>query len=118
MKDHQQRLFVHSPKTPEPAPVPYAAGSETSREAAEAVRPRALLQRDKVFAFIRDRQRLGATDAEGQAALGMMPNSYTPRRGELADRGLVCDSQQRRLTPSGHKAVVWIAAENLPDKPL
>lgn len=51
----------------------------------------------------------GATDDEGEAALGIKPQTYTPRRGELVALGLVADSGRRRNTGSGRPATVWVA---------
>ena len=67
-------------------------------------------QRARVAATLLDAGSRGLADFEGQARLGMAPNAYTPRRGELSKIGLAVDSGVRRKTPSGRKAVVWIHA--------
>lgn len=51
----------------------------------------------------------GATDEEGQQALGLDGNTYRPRRVELQEAGLVVDSKVTRLTKNKRKAVVWRA---------
>ncbi len=65
--------------------------------------------RARVLAFIIAQGPHGATDDEGETALGIKPQTYTPRRGELVKLGLVRDSGRRRPTPSGRPAAVWIA---------
>ena len=52
----------------------------------------------------------GATDQELQDALNMDPSTERPRRVDLVKRGLVKDSGSTRLTRSGRKATVWVAA--------
>jgi len=86
-------------------------GPATSRAAARSMRSSTPAQRERVLVFIASRGVVGATDAETQTALGLGPQSVSPRRGELARLGLVRDSGARRATPSGRRAIVWIAAE-------
>jgi hypothetical protein len=71
---------------------------------------------EKVLAFIRSRGSYGATDRETEAALNMLASTVTPRRGELVTAGLVKDSGQRRQTPSGRAAVVWVAVDIAPNR--
>ena len=71
--------------------------------------------RTRVLAFIRSRGADGATDSEGEAALAMMPQTYTPRRGELVEAAAVIDSGNRRPTPSGRMAAVWVASQQAPN---
>lgn len=89
---------------------PFVRGSQTSAEAAASLTPETLgaLQR-RVFEFIRDRGEDGATDEECQQQLGMNPSTQRPRRGELADGGLIVASGTR-LTSSRRRATVWRAA--------
>ncbi len=42
----------------------------------------------------------------------MTGDSERPRRWELQRRGLVKDSGQRRNSPRGRKAIVYVATEN------
>lgn len=104
----QRTFFDPIPKASKPAPISFAAGSDTSKAAAESIGPRAPTQRRRVFDFIHEAGEHGGTDDEGEIALGMSPQSYTPRRGELARAGLIRDSGRRRPTASGHPATVWI----------
>jgi hypothetical protein len=91
-----------------PAPAPFAAGSETSKAAAEAAGSRAPVQRERVLDFIRKCGERGATDDEGERALDMGTQSYTPRRGELVRLGRIVDSGRTRETRLGGTATVWI----------
>lgn len=65
--------------------------------------------RAKVYAWIISRGEDGGTDDEGEAALGICCQTYTPRRRELVQLGLVVDSGRRRPTSSGRPAAVWVA---------
>jgi hypothetical protein len=68
--------------------------------------------RGRVLAFIMAKGADGATDDEGESELGIKPQTYTPRRGELVAMGLVVDSGVRRATGSGCRAVVWVVAHH------
>lgn len=87
----------------------YVRGSETSLEAAIAAEPAAGTQRRRVLDLLREHPFTGLTDHEMQEKLGMNPSTQRPRRVELVDGGLVKDSGICRLTPSGKRAVVWVA---------
>lgn len=86
--------------------------SDTSRAAAEAIKPKAGTLRARVLANVVAKGGHGVTDEEGQAALGMNPNTYRPRRRELEQAGKVVDSGLRRPTHAGRKAVVWMATSS------
>lgn len=81
----------------------------TSREARRSIERTAPTMADRVLAFVRARGARGCTDEEAELALGLRSQSYTPRRRELVQAGLVLDSGQRRATTSGRAAVVWVA---------
>ncbi len=106
----RQRTFFDAPiQAPKPAPVPYASGSETSKAAAESVRPHVAELRQAVFAFIVSRGELGATDQEICAALGSdRRDSLRPRRCELRDSGHICDSGRKQRTHANRNATVWV----------
>lgn len=97
-------------RKPKPIGLPHS-GTDTSRKAAERMVPAATAQAARVFHFIAERGEEGATDHEVQAELGMTGDSERPRRWSLQRAGLICDSRQRRKSPTGRKAIVWIAAE-------
>lgn len=86
---------------------PYVRGSATSLEAAASLTPETMsaLQR-RVLEFIASRGEEGATDEECQSELGMNPSTQRPRRGELANAGLIVKSG-KRLTSSHKRATVW-----------
>ena len=90
---------------------PFAPFSEpgTSREAADSVRQVAAGLEAAVLELLRAVAPAGLTDAEIEARTGLGPNTARPRRVGLVLKGLVRDSGQRRLTPSGRAARVWVA---------
>lgn len=83
----------------------------TSQTAAARIAGGAARLRDRVLDHIAAQGDHGATDAETQAALGMLTQTQTPRRRELVQLRLVRDSGQRRPTPSGRPAAVWVAVK-------
>jgi hypothetical protein len=89
----------------------------TSGVAAGRIVGHATTQRVRVLAFIAGQGPHGATDDEAESALGIKPQTYTPRRGELVALGLVVDSRRRRNTASGRPAAVWIAATHADRSP-
>lgn len=84
--------------------------SQTSRAAAEAIRPDTSRLRALVLGAIEEHG--GLTDEEGIDATGIAPSTYRPRRIELVQRGLVADSGHERKTRSGRWAVVWIKRQS------
>lgn len=87
------------------------SGSDTSRAAAESMRPHAGSLRRKVCEYIADQLMQGATDEQIQDALQMPASTERPRRGELVERGFVIDLGVRRPTRSGRSAIVWFCTE-------
>jgi len=90
---------------------PAQAHSDTSRDAAEAVRPDANRLRSVVYAAIRGAGPDGLTDEEGIGRTGLSPSTYRPRRVELVAGGMVRESGRTRKTASGRKAAVWVATD-------
>lgn len=90
---------------------PYVRGSATSAAAAASLTAETMnaLQR-RVLDFIASRGEEGATDEECQRELGMNPSTQRPRRGELANAGLIVESGTR-LTSSRRRATVWRVAK-------
>ena len=68
-------------------------------------------QRRTVYETIRSYGEGGCADHEGEARSGIRPQSWTPRRGELARDGLIERTGERRATPSGRPADVWRVVE-------
>lgn len=89
-------------------PAPYKRDSETSRKAAEEVRPKAKSYRAACLGYVYGRGRAGATNEEVATALGMKIQTVCPRMLELREAKQLVDSQLRRPTASGRDAVVWI----------
>lgn len=104
---HQQSLF-DDPMQPAHFT---AAPIDTRREAVRRLEPEVNRLQAQVLAFIRDARRFGRTDEEITLALKMRPDTARARRCELRDAGLAVDSGHTRMTESGRRAVVWIAAE-------
>ena len=92
------------------APARHNAPPGTSGAAAGRIASHAKDLRARVLAYIVGQGPHGSTDDEGEAVLGIKPQTYTPRRGELVNLGLVVDSGRRRNTASGRPAAVWIAS--------
>ncbi len=86
------------------------APAGTSSVAARRIAGHAAAQRADVLAVIVRAGAFGATDSEVECATGIRAQSVSPRRGELRALGLILDSGQRRLTPRGRPAAVWVAA--------
>lgn len=80
----------------------------TSFTAADCIAGHTKDLRAHVLAYIVASGERGSTDDEGEAALAIKPQAYTPRRRELALLGLVRDSGRRRATASGRPAAVWV----------
>ena len=106
--------FVRLPLTP---PARRNAPQGTSDVAAGRIAGYAKDLRARVLAFIVEQGPHGATDDEGEAVLGIKPQTYTPRRGELVALGLVVDSGRRRNTASGRPAAVWATPNHSPASP-
>ena len=86
---------------------PYQAHSETSREAAEAIKPTASNLRERVYRAIVEHGPM--TDEQIALLLGMNPSTERPRRIELVSAGRVVETGWER-TKSGRKATLWGAA--------
>lgn len=92
-------------------PDPPHSGGETSRAAAEEIKPDANKLRRQVLVFLIKCAVMGATDEDMQDGLDMPGNTQRPRRRELVQARLVVDSGYKRYTHSGRKATVWVAKE-------
>lgn len=103
--DQTTENLTRRPLTP---PARHNAPAGTSSVAADRIADHAKDLRARVLAFIVSQGPHGATDDEGESALGIKPQTYTPRRGELVALRLVIDSGRRRNTASGRPAAVWV----------
>jgi predicted transcriptional regulator len=88
--------------------------SDTSRAALRRIRGRISTDRANIVNHLRERGPAGAADCEIGAALNLIQQTVSPRRGELVAEGVVVDSGMRRRTPSGRTATVWVLAEFAP----
>lgn len=102
--------FMHPPLTP---PAHRNAPAGTSDVAARRIAGCTKDLRSLVLGFILAQGLHGATDDEGEAALGLKPQTYTPRRNELVKLRMVADSGERRPTESGRPAAVWKATHHV-----
>jgi len=103
----RQLSFEFSGLVTPPADPPHS-GPATSRAAADAVKPAIGKLRRLVLHFIAKQGLAGATDHEVSAGLGLLSDTARARRVELRDAGRIVDSGQRRATPSGRRAIVWV----------
>jgi hypothetical protein len=99
-----QRPFDYS--SPYPDGLPGHHGRDTEVAAAEQAAKTAGSGCQRVLDMLREADRSGLTDLEGQAAYFSFPK----RRCDLTHAGLVVDSGRRRSTPRGSMAVVWLLA--------
>lgn len=98
--------------------LPYAPGSDTSREAAETGRTNAAKWRARVAAMFaaQDTTKPGHSDSYGYTAdelaawFGVPANTIAPRITALQQDGEIIDTGLRRRTRSGKRAVVWASA--------
>ncbi len=68
----------------------------------------------RVYSIIRASGQDGVADFQGAERLGLASNSYTPRRVELREAGvIVVKPKARGHTPAGKTASVWIATASL-----
>lgn len=89
--------------------LPFARSSETSRDAARAVRSAAEQNRGRVLEAIRAAGANGMTCDEVQVLLGLSHQQCSPRVSELARSGEIVPSGLTRPTRSGprFKAVAY-----------
>lgn len=92
---------------------PYVKGSETSRAAAESIRPHVNAQQAEVLRIIRTAGSAGMTDEEIIKTGVASANAVRPRRVELAAKKLIVRVGKRKTT-AGRMAQVWVAREHVP----
>ena len=90
---------------------PFVPSSVPSQEAAEQIEPAMGELQARVFWFISERGRVGATDEELIRYTGIAASTARPRRIELVAAGKVVDSGKMRKTRSGRNATVWCLKE-------
>ena len=88
---------------------PYVKTSDTSKAAAKELSPKkSAMDRQAILGALRACP-LGLTDWELHEITGIEESSCRPRRIDLVRAKLVYDSGRRGITPSGRKAVIWVA---------
>lgn len=81
---------------------------DTSREAADSIRPITGKIALAVLEFAMRRGSYGFTDDELKTAHPEAPeSSYRKRRTELTRLGRLCDSGERRINRHGRNEIVW-----------
>lgn len=89
--------------------IPYVRGSETSKAAAESIKHSATSDRVKVFNYLVQCGKRGATDDEIEAALDMRHQTASARRRSLENDQAVRKTDRKRKTRSGRSAYVYVA---------
>lgn len=90
---------------------PHVRGSETSKEAAESIKPKAAILRARCLSVVEASGINGATCDEVEAATGLLHQSASARVRELVQMGAIMPNGERRLTRSGRSAQVYVKAE-------
>ena len=85
--------------------VPGWKARETSRQAAEDMKPKAPTVRNKILGLLTPA--LALTADEAAEMLGLSILTVRPRFSELALDGKLVDSGHRRRNGSGKSAIVW-----------
>jgi hypothetical protein len=95
---------------------PPSNGTATSDAAAESVKPSTCSQRAMLVVAHLNAGAAGLTEREGCQRTGLEPNTYRPRRWELAKAGLLVDSGTTRPSKpnSKHQAAVWVHKDFAP----
>jgi hypothetical protein len=83
---------------------------KTSQIAAERVLPRTGTKRKVVFDLIQGAGARGLCDHEIESLTGWLHQSASSIRNGLMNDGWITDSGQRRKTPQGNGAIVWVTA--------
>lgn len=84
-------------------------GTRTSREAAQLAKPGAGAQAAAVLECIRTAGSHGRTMNEVEELTGILRASVCARFSALREAHLIVATEQTRRTPSGRRAVVWVA---------
>lgn len=87
---------------------PPSVDVDTSRDAAESMRPHAGRVREAVLTAIRRSCQRGATCDEVEVTLQLAHQTASARVRELSVAKEIVDSGRRRPTRSGRKAVVYV----------
>jgi uncharacterized protein (UPF0128 family) len=80
---------------------------ETSKAISKKIGNKSQLR--SILDHVRSTGMYGSTDKEGEHALSINHESYSGGRRTLVRKGYVKDSGEKRLTPSGNPAIVWVS---------
>ena len=94
---------------------PPSVDVDTSRDAAESMKPHAGRVREAVLAIIRHSWPIGVTCDEIEVTLKLAHQTASARVRELVLAKEVVDSGQRRPTRTGRKAAVYVVMSSTPD---
>lgn len=103
-------LFDFTPEAPLPE-APYVRNSETSKEAAEAIRPALAHLEAKVLDAIKASGLKGLTCDECEKVTGLPHQTASARYRGLEQRGLIRRTEDKRPTRSGRSAAVYLVSE-------
>ncbi len=81
----------------------------TSWAAANSLDPEHLRESQKIVLAILQDQGPMTDDELVEIARDLSPSGARTRRAELVDKGMVYDTGERALLPSGRRAIVWAA---------
>jgi hypothetical protein len=104
----QPDLFSAPPPRPSYPEAPGFKARDTSKAAAESMRPNASRLRQMTLRAIKESPD-GLTADEAAAAVGEGILSIRPRVSEIAKTGDIIDTGRRRSNDSGRSAIVWRA---------
>jgi hypothetical protein len=113
----QPSLFGFDPAKPgadRTAIYPNAPGYSnptTSKDAAASVADRAPKLRNRILGELQVRADFGATCDELEQAFDLSHQTVSARLREMALGGLIVDSEKKRKTRTGRRAIVWHAKE-------
>jgi hypothetical protein len=82
---------------------------DTSRAAYDRMRPEFSSMEAEVHLWLLGRGPQGGTCDEAEIALRMRHQTCSARFYDLRRKGKIVDSRTRRMTSSGHAAIVWLA---------
>jgi len=85
---------------------------DTSRRAAASVEPHLTEIQAQVLHLIKLAGAKGLTDEELSRQYGTFGSTARTRRAELAQKGLVVETKQKRRLQSGQQGRVWISREH------
>lgn len=94
-----------------PPHIPHAAGSSTSREAAESIVPVLGNLEAKVLAAVKAAGTRGLVCDEAEQITGLSHQCCSARFRGLEQRGYLRRTEDRRLTRSGRAASVYVIVE-------